>query len=317
MEDRNVTTSRGPSRAESALRANRSAFSQAWDQHRGYLLNVAYRLVGSFSEGEDLVQEAYARLLQADPQRIEDARKWLVVVLTRLSIDHLRSAKKRRENTVGVWLPEPIVLSTDVGADPADVVTMDESVRMALLVVLERLTPAERAVFILHDVFEYSFDEIAPIVEHSSESCRQLASRARRRLHADAPEAQHGVDPGQARRLAQAFADACIKGDVHALIEVLDPAVVGWADLGAFPSRLAPVARGSRIVAEGTIRLFGPASKARLVLAEVNGETGVVVIVRGRPFAVLALTPKRERIGSIFAVADGAKLKHVRVAGRG
>lgn len=289
------------------------SFTEAWTQHRNYLLNIGYRLVGSFSEAEDLVQEAYTRLLRTDSEAIDDVRGWLVVVVTRLCLDHLRSARVRRESTVGPWLPEPLVAPGDTGADPADIVTLDESVRMALLIVLERLTPAERAVFVLHDVFQFSFEEVAPIVERTPAACRQLASRARRRIDADT-DRRTDVDPAELRRVAERFIAACAGGNVHALLEVLDPDVVGWADLDGLRTAFLQPIRGARNVADGTMALFGAKSAARLVLAEINGETGIVVALRGRPFAVLVLAVREERIAAIYAIVDQAKLRHIPAA---
>jgi RNA polymerase sigma-70 factor (ECF subfamily) len=293
--------------------AQADLFASAWERHRGYVLNIAYRLVGSFSEAEDLVQEAYTRMLRIDQSTIDDVRGWLVTVVTRLCMDHLRSARVRRETAAGPWLPEPLVLSGETGADPAEVVTFDESVRMALLIVLERLTPAERATFILHDVFEFTFEEIAPILERAPEACRQLASRARRRVHAEAGAARNAIAEDQLQRVAQAFMNATAKGEVHALVEVLDPAVVGWADVGSLAGRFPRPARGRQEVADGIFRFFGPKSSVRLMLARVNGETGVVAVLRGRPYGVMTLMLKEGRIAAIYAVADPAKLKHVRV----
>ncbi len=237
-------------------------FNDAWAQHRSYLLNIAYRLVGSFSEAEDLIQEAYAQLLRTDQGGLDDVRGWLVVVVTRLSLDHLRSARVRRESTVGPWLPEPLVLTG--GADPADVVTLDESVRMALLIVLEQLTPAERAVFVLHDVFQFTFEEIARIVERTPAACRQLGSRARRAIRAGSGERRTDVDVADVRRVAERFIAACSTGNVHALLEVLDPDVVGWADLDGMKAALPQPTIGAHDVAEGALRLFGTRSAARL-----------------------------------------------------
>jgi RNA polymerase sigma-70 factor (ECF subfamily) len=156
-----------------------SAFDQAWRDNRRYLLDVAYRMLGSISEAEDIVQDAFARLVRADRGEIDDIRGWLVVVVSRLCLDQLRSARSQRETYVGPWLPEPLIQPPGEAFDPAERVTLDDSVRMALLVVLERLTPAERAAFVLHDLFRFSFEDVARIVGRSAEACRQLASRAR------------------------------------------------------------------------------------------------------------------------------------------
>jgi RNA polymerase sigma-70 factor, ECF subfamily len=287
-------------------------FDEAWAQHRNYLLNIAYRLVCSFTEAEDLVQEAYSRLLRNDQSGLDEVRGWLVVVVTRLGLDHLRSARVRRESTVGPWLPEPLVPAAGAGADPADVVTLDESVRMALLIVLEQLTPAERAVFVLHDVFQFSYEEIARIVERTPAACRQLGSRARRAIHAGGGERRAEVDVADFRRVAERFIAACSTGNVHALLEVLDPDVVGWADLDGMTDAFPQPTVGAHDVAQGALQLFGTRSAARLTLAEVNGETGIVVTLRKRPIAVIVLTVRDELITAIYAIVDPSKLRHVR-----
>src|SRR5258708_9709661 len=153
----------------------------AWRDHRRHVVDVAYRLLGSVTEAEDMVQEAFARLVRADQQSIDDVRGWLVVVVTRLCLDLLRSARVRRETYVGPWFPEPVAHAASEAPDPADIVTLDESVRMALLIVLERLPPAHRAVFLLPRAFEDAFARTAPRASHTPAACRQLASRARRR----------------------------------------------------------------------------------------------------------------------------------------
>jgi RNA polymerase sigma-70 factor, ECF subfamily len=176
----------------------------AWAEHRGYLLNIAYRLLGSLEEAEDMVQEAYLRLLRSDLDAIADLRGWLVVVTTRICLDHLGSARVRREARTDSWLPEPIVRALADPTDPADVVVLDESVRMALLIVLERLKPAERVVFVLHDVFQYSFEEIGPMVGRTPAACRQLASRgasANRRRTRGRFASRRGVDAASRRAL--------------------------------------------------------------------------------------------------------------------
>src|SRR5260370_1285005 len=173
--------------------------TELWTSHHRFLLNVAYRLLGSYSEAEDTVQEAFTRLLRTDLDPIEDARAWLVVVVSRLCLDQLRSARVRREAYVGPWFPEPLIHSDEM-SDPADIVTLDESVRMALLIVLERMSPAERVVFVLHDVFDFPFEKIAPLVKRSPAACRQLASRARRNIDDEAASARFKIDPAEQRR---------------------------------------------------------------------------------------------------------------------
>src|SRR5260370_39144696 len=175
-------------------------FTDAWRNHHRFLLDVAYRLLGSYSDAEDLVQEAFSRLLRTDLDPIEDVRAWLVVVVSRLCLDQLRSARVKREAYIGPWFPEPLLFSEDASIDPADVVTMDESVRFALLVVLERMSPAERVVFVLHDVFDFPFEKIAPLVGRTVAACRQLASLARKRVQEEAGSSRFAIDPAEQRR---------------------------------------------------------------------------------------------------------------------
>src|SRR5438128_9791857 len=192
------------------MKQDDAAFADAWREYRRYVLDVAYRVLGSISDAEDVVQETFARLLKQDADQIQDVRGWLVVVATRLCLDQLRSARSRRESYVGTWLPEPVIEGeTD---DPSDRITLDDSVRMAMLVVLERLTPAERAAFVLHDVFGFSFDDVGRIVGRSPAACRQLASRARSRIETETEPARFEVDPGEATRVAARFIDAATNG---------------------------------------------------------------------------------------------------------
>lgn len=283
--------------------------TQAWSDHHGFLLDVAYRLLGSYSEAEDTVQEAYTRLLRADLDPIEDVRAWLVVVVSRLCLDQLRSARVRREAYVGPWFPEPLI--SDTMSDPADIVTMDESVRMALLIVLERMSPAERVVFVLHDVFEFPFEKIAPMVKRSPAACRQLASRARRRINEEAASPRFAIDPQEQRRVVDAFIAACSGGDLEALLPLLDPSVVGWADVGGTLAVVNQPNVGREKVATQVMRFFGHPATI-LTAREINGEPGIVAMRDGAVAAVLALTVKDHLITRIYAVVDPRKLAHVK-----
>src|SRR6202049_4588485 len=180
-------------------------FTEAWSNHHGFLLAISYQLWGSYSEAEDTVQEAFTKLLRTDLDPIEDVRAWLVVVVSRLCLDQLRSARVKREAYIGPWFPEPLLFSEDAATDPADVVTMDESVRFALLVVLERMSPGGRVAFVLHDVFDFPFEKIAPMVGRTVGACRQLASRARKRVEEEAGSARFAVDPAEQRRIGAAL----------------------------------------------------------------------------------------------------------------
>jgi RNA polymerase sigma-70 factor (ECF subfamily) len=284
-------------------------FADAWHQHRAYLVNVAYRMLGSVSEAEDIVQEAFARLLGADVDSSSDLRGWLIVVVTRLCLDQLRSARVRHETDPGPSFPEPLV--NLAGADPADIVTLDESVRMALLIVLERLTPAERVVFVLHDVFEYSFEEVGAMVERTPAACRQLASRARRRIGVEGLAPRTAVDPLEMRRLAERFSAAVSGGELQPLLEVLDPSVVGWVDLGDAGVALPRPTQGRQQVAEQALRFFRRDRGITLVVSEVNGEPGIVALREGRPMAVIVLAARDGLVSAIYAIADPAKLTRV------
>ena len=290
------------------MEPDEAAFAEAWRDHRRYVLDVAYRMLGSVSDAEDVVQEAFARLLKQDPDQIQDVRGWLVVVATRLCLDQLRSARTKRESYVGPWLPEPVIDGeTD---DPADRITLDDSVRMAMLVVLERLTPAERATFVLRDVFGFSFEEVAKTVGRSVEACRQLASRARKRIEDETGPARFDVDPAEVGRLADRFISAATDGDMAALMDVLDPDVVGWTDsAGLFGAPLEPLAGRERVMDQllRFVRGYG----VTLSPLPVNGEPGVLVTRGGRLFAVIALETRAGRITRLHGIANPQKLRYV------
>jgi RNA polymerase sigma-70 factor (ECF subfamily) len=292
------------------------ALEAAWREHRRYVLDVAYRLLGSVTEAEDLVQEAYARLVRTGPGEIDDVRGWLVVVVTRLCLDQLRSARVRRQAYVGPWLPEPVVEPVDAAAvDPADRVTLDDSVRMALLVVLERLTPAERAAFVLHDVFGFSFDQVASIVGRTPGAVRQLASRARKRVAEQTEPARFQVDARDLRRIVDRFIAAATEGDLGALRDVLDPDVAGWTDTGGMQAAPRRLITGVGNVAPLLIRFLRD-FEVTMRPMDVNGEPGAIVvrIDGGELIAVLAFEARRGRITRIHSVANPAKLAQVRAA---
>jgi RNA polymerase sigma-70 factor, ECF subfamily len=284
---------------------------EAWREHRQRLMDVAYRMLGSVSDAEDVVQEAYARLVRNGVDGIDDVRGWLVTVTSRLCLDQLRSAQSKRTSYVGPWLPEPVVDAPSLGVDPADRVTLDDSVRMALLVVLEQLSPAERTAFVLHDVFQLSFEEVASIVGRSPAACRQLASRARRHVQAEAAPSRFHADVGEQRRLAERFAAAANSGDLEALLEVLDPDVSGDADSGGVipgAPRHAVVGR-SRVAANLLRNVGGRGIEFRA--ADVNGEPGVVGVQDGRIVAAVVLESDNGMIHHIHAILNPAKLAHL------
>jgi RNA polymerase sigma-70 factor, ECF subfamily len=286
--------------------------TELWTSHHRFLLDVAYRLLGSYNEAEDTVQEAFTRLLRTDLDPIEDVRAWLVVVVSRLCLDQLRSARVRREAYVGPWFPEPLIHSDDGLSDPADIVTLDESVRMALLIVLERMSPAERVVFVLHDVFDFPFEKIAPLVKRSPAACRQLASRARRNIDDEAASARFKIDPVEQRRVVDAFIAACARGELRALLPLLDPSVIGWADLGGAPPTVSQPNVGREQVAQQLMRFFGAPSGTTMMAREINGEPGIVAFRGGAVVAVLTLSVRDGLVTRVYGVADPRKLGQVR-----
>ena len=290
-------------------RSTDAALGEVWREHHRYLLDVAYRMLGSVGEAEDVVQDAFARLLRAEIDEVANIRGWLVVAVTRLCLDRLRSARSRREVYVGPWLPEPLIQPPHADPDPADRVTLDDSVRMALLIVLERLSPAERAAFVLHDVFQFSFDDVAAIVGRTPAACRQLASRARRHVRAETSPARFQVDPADVQRVAERFVAAAAGGDLHALMQALDPNVVGHTDSGGLvPGPRGPIVGRQRVAA--AFLAFVRARRLDLVPMPVNGGPGVLVYQDGHLLAVIALSVRDGLIDHIHAIANPVKLAY-------
>jgi RNA polymerase sigma-70 factor, ECF subfamily len=282
-----------------------AAVADVFERRRRYLIGVAYRLLGSVSEAEDAVQETWLRVHGAALEDIEDLEAWLTVVTTRICYDVLRSARVRREEYVGEWLPEPIV-ATEAGADPADRVTLDDSVSMALLVVLESLSPAERTAFVLHDVFKLPFDTIAQVVGRSPGACRQLASRARGHVEARAPR----FDPvgDEHRRAVEAFTRAAETGDLAQLMSVLDPDVVLRSDGGGkVPARRTPL-EGADQVARFVIAMAAARTHMRQHVRTVNGQPGLVTTEDGAVVAVMGFEAADGQITEIDLVMNPDKL---------
>jgi RNA polymerase sigma factor (sigma-70 family) len=293
----------------------RDHLAREFERHRSHLRGVAYRVLGSLTEADDAVQEAWVRLDRSDPGGDRDLRGWLTVVVGRICLDVLRTRRSRRETYAGSWLPEPIVQGVgDPG--PEDRAAAADSVGLALLVVLEELNPAERLAFVLHDVFGVSFAEIGPVVDRSPSAARQLASRARRRVRGSAITAD--ADLATQRRVVEAFLAAARSGDFEALLEVLDPDVVFRIDVGGVARLARAPVRGARAVAReiiGSGRPFAPLAR----LAIVNGAVGTIVGQPGRaPVGVIGFTVVRGRIAAIDLVADRSKLSRSRsVVGSG
>jgi RNA polymerase sigma-70 factor (ECF subfamily) len=278
--------------------------AERFEEHRTHLRAVAYRMLGSVSEADDAVQETWVRLSRSDPSSVENLRAWLTTVIGRVSLNMLRSRKTRREEPFGAAMPDPVVTLEDE-TDPEHEALLADSVGLALLVVLETLTPAERLAFVLHDMFAVPFDEIAPIAGRSPAAARQLASRARRRVRgAPVPDA----DLARQREVVDAFAAAAREGDFDALVAVLDPDVVLRTD-HALPPGAPMLVRGARAVAERAFAFRQLAPFARPAL--VNGAAGAVVTPRGRLFAVMGFTVVRGKIVEIEVFTDRARLRRL------
>jgi RNA polymerase sigma factor (sigma-70 family) len=288
--------------------AERNWQVEQFEEHRAHLQAVAYRMLGSVSEAEDALQEAWLRLSRADSGAVENFPGWLTTIVGRVCLDMLRTRRSRREDYVGTTLPEPIVTEGEAG-DPANEAVLADSIGLALFVVLETLAPAERLAFVLHDMFGVPFEDIAPIVDRSPAATRQLASRARRRVQGAAPVPD--VDLPRQRQIVDAFLAAARAGDFEALVEVLDPQVVFRIDTGAESPRARGPLTGAAAVAEQILaRGARFASFARH--ATVNGAAGVVVVLpSGRMFAVVGFTVAHNRIAAIDLITDPEKLRGI------
>jgi len=284
---------------------------------RRQLINLSYRLLGSLADAEDAVQETYARwyaMSRPQQQAIESPGAWLTKVASRICLDLLGSARARRERYVGDWLPEPLPGPADwvsgrpagTTADPADRITLDESVNMAFLVVLESMTPAERVTFILHDVFRYPFAEVASIVGRTPAACRQLASSARRRIRAAQPQAAPAT--GQAS-IVRAFKQAWEARDIGALVGLLDPDATATADTGGLATALPGPIEGSEQIARACLEVAGMAPDLTILERTVNGQPGLVAQHDDVIVTVFAFEVAGDRIKRIWAIRNPEKLR--------
>jgi RNA polymerase sigma factor (sigma-70 family) len=281
-----------------------------FEEHRAHLRAVAYRMLGSLTEADDAVQDTWLRLSRAGASEVENLGGWLTTIVARVCLNMLRSRTTRREEPLGVHIPDPVI-SPEGELQPEEEALLADSVGLALLVVLDSLSPAERLAFVLHDMFELPFEEIAPMVGRSPAAARQLASRARRRVKgAEIP----APDPDLARQrdVVDAFFLAARGGDFDALVALLDPDVVLRADFGARRPAASMVLHGAAAVARQA--LMGALPAAHLHPALVNGAAGVVVTVGGRPFAVLGFTVAEGRIVEVDAIADPERVQRIAAA---
>ncbi len=284
----------------------REWLAERFEENRGHLRAVAYRMLGSLSEADDAVQESWLHLSRADTSGVKNLGRWLTTVVARVCLDMLRSRKARREEPLGTDAPEAIV-SREGGIDPEHEVLLADSVGLALLVVLERLAPDERLAFVLHDMFDLPFDEIAPIVGRSPAAARQLASRARRRVRGAATV--HDVDLARQREVVDAFLAASRDGNFDALLAVLDADVVIRTDRAALQAGASKVVRGAPAVAKQALTFSGRARFALPVL--VDGAVGILWAPRGQARVVLAFTFAGGKIDGIDVVTDPARLRRL------
>ncbi len=279
--------------------------------NRALLVGVAYRVLGSVSDAEDVVQDAWLRWSRVEPDKVDDPRAFLVTIATRLAIDRLRRRKSRKESRAGTWLPEPMVTASD----PAERAQLAESLSMGLLLVLETLSPLERAVFVLREAFGYEFADIAEVVGRQEPAVRQLAHRARRHVAQRRP--RYAVDTATQRRVTERFLAATADGDIEALVDVLSPQVVLIADGGGkVRAPLLPVVGAERVIR------FLMAAAGRSVdgqqagIVELNGSPGIVVTVDGEPVAALSIEIWADHVTAIHLVGDPDKLHSLAAARR-
>jgi len=287
--------------------------AEGFEQNRARMRAVAYRMLGSLAEAEDAVQETWLRASRSDATGVDNLAGWLTTIVARVCLNALRSRRARREDPLGVHVPDPVIGRAD-GTNPEDEALLADSVGLALQVVLDTLAPAERLAFVLHDMFDLPFDQIAPIVGRSPAMARQLASRARRRVRgADA----HAPDPDIARQrdVVDAFFAAAHCGDFDALVAVLDPDVVLRSDAGAARRGASVLVHGAAAVAGRALMFAQPSILIRPAL--VNGAAGVVVTVGGRPVSVLGFTVSHGKITEIDVMADRDRLQRLDLAALG
>jgi RNA polymerase sigma-70 factor, ECF subfamily len=281
----------------------------AFDQYRSLLFSIAYRMLSSVADAEDMVQETFIRWQQAPEQEIRSPRAFLMTIISRLCINHLQSARAQREEYVGQWLPEPIVTAPE--SDPLENMRLHESLSMAFLLMLERLTPVERAVFLLREVFEYEYPELATILGESEANCRQILHRARQ--HVSTMRPRFKASQQEKSDLLQRFLQATRSGDLEGLVGLLASDVVLQSDGGGKAVSAPNMIRGAKNVARGALGTLQKLMPKNLVvrLAEVNGDPGIVTYLEGKPYSALTLEGGDGQIQRIYVVTNPDKLAHL------
>jgi RNA polymerase sigma-70 factor, ECF subfamily len=281
----------------------------AFNRYRTLLFSIAYRMLGSVADAEDILQEAFIRWQGTDAAGIQSTRAFLVTIVSRLCINHLQSARMQREEYVGQWLPEPVM--TDPAADPFSMIRVDESLSLAFLVLLERLTPQERAVLLLRDVFDYDYSEIARTIGKGEANCRQILRRAREHIAEMRPRFE--ASPEQKEQLLAEFLEATSSGDLNGLVALLSSNAALHADGGGKAPAVPNLVRGADNVARAILGGMSKLVPRNLITrkTEINGEPGVVSYLGGRPFSVLTLEIAQGRIRTVYIVTNPAKLAHL------
>lgn len=301
----NVGTSGGehPTDPEGSIRL------ATFDQYRSLLFSIAYRMLGSVADAEDMLQETFIRWQQSAEDEIRSPRAFLVTIVSRLCINHLQSARVQREEYVGEWLPEPVV--TDPGSDPFGMIKVDESLSMAFLILLERLTPVERAVFLLREVFEYEYSEVAAVLGQSEANCRQILRRARQHVSTIRPRFE--VPERKHNELLERFLEAAGGGDMEGVVALLAKDVVLHSDGGGKAIAVPNAIHGADNVARGILGSLQRLVPKTLVrrLARINGEPGLVNYLNGKPHSVLTVHAVGHRIRTIYIVTNPEKLAHL------
>ena len=280
-----------------------------FDRHRSRLFGLAYRMLGTPDEAEEVVQDAYIRWHTADMATIENSEAWLVSVTTRLSIDRLRKVSRQRETYIGPWLPEPLMIST--ARSPEEDAELASSLSTAFMLMLERLSPAERAVFLLHDVFDSSYSDIARIMEREEPAVRQMLHRARQRVRADKP--RFIADRDEHRRLVERFAQAAYTSDETALLDLFSPDISVMSDGGGRVTAARKIVRGlHKVVRIFTVALSPSLGGLTWKLVEINGEPGIIEYYDGEPFAANTFTTENGKVTEMYRIMNPDKLKILR-----
>jgi RNA polymerase sigma-70 factor, ECF subfamily len=303
------TNDTGASEGASLTDAENSIRLATFDQYRSLLFSIAYRMLGSVADAEDMLQETFIRWQQSGEENVRSPRAFLVTIVSRLCINYLQSARIQREEYVGQWLPEPIV--TGPGSDPFTIIKVDESLSMAFLVLLERLTPIERAVFLLREVFEYEYSEVAAVLGQSKANCRQILRRARQ--HVSAMRPRFATSEHKQSDLFERFLNAVRTGEMEGLVDLLSKDVVLHSDGGGKAIAVPNMVQGADNVARGILgglRKLVPTTLVRR-LALINGKPGLVNYLKGKPHSVLTIDIADDRIRAIYIVTNPEKLSHV------